>query len=463
MSVTEANEQNIAELFGNVCENKLAVFFFWANFHEPSKSGGQMDRVFSLLSRSFPDVQFAKIDAENHEEYAQKYQVHVIPTFLFVTRKGSSSSEIEVLDRVTGANPRDLKQKLKQLSERLTDRGSVSTNSNPIDQLGIVTNALKSISSIINASHVVLIMDGTPQHPGSNESREVLTILQDNKFKFGHYDIGLDSDGVVTKALTVLSAALSTNSTTNPTSQLVPLLFIGGKCLGGHKNILALNESQELLKMKPVELPSPEKNLNAYLKQLISRDKIMLFMKGNPQDAKCRFSRQMCELLAEHGITNFGSFNILSDESVRQGLKTFSNWPTFPQLYVNGKLIGGIDIVRELAEDEGDLREALGLPPAQSLDDRIRSVVNSAPVLLVMKGSIEEPFCKFSRRAVALLKENNISFSHFDILLDEEVRQGIKKFSNWPTFPQLYVKGKLIGGVDIIQELHDDEELKDLI
>ncbi len=75
----------------------------------------------------------------------------------------------------------------------------------------------------------------------------------------------------------------------------------------------------------------------------------MLFMKGLPSAPKCGFSRQMVELLNKHGVA-FDAFDILQDDQVRQGLKTFSNWPTFPQLYVNGELVGGLDICQELQE-----------------------------------------------------------------------------------------------------------------
>ena len=85
----------------------------------------------------------------------------------------------------------------------------------------------------------------------------------------------------------------------------------------------------------------------------------MLFMKGSPTEPKCGFSRKTIALLKENSIDH-GYFDILTDNEVRQGLKTYSNWPTFPQLYVDSNLIGGLDIVTEMAED-GDLKGELGL------------------------------------------------------------------------------------------------------
>jgi monothiol glutaredoxin len=79
----------------------------------------------------------------------------------------------------------------------------------------------------------------------------------------------------------------------------------------------------------------------------ISRDRIMLFMKGNPSMPQCGFSATVVGILKEVGAP-FGTFNILGDQEIREGLKEYSSWPTFPQLYVDGKLVGGCDIVRDL-------------------------------------------------------------------------------------------------------------------
>ncbi|KAI9197748.1 hypothetical protein LWI28_003640 [Acer negundo] len=80
--------------------------------------------------------------------------------------------------------------------------------------------------------------------------------------------------------------------------------------------------------------------------------------------------------------------------------------------------------------------------------------------MLFMKGTPDSPRCGFSSKVVNALREEGVSFGSFDILSDEEVRQGLKVYSNWPTFPQLYYKGELIGGCDIVLELRNNRELK---
>ncbi|KAI0353682.1 glutaredoxin [Trametes cingulata] len=101
---------------------------------------------------------------------------------------------------------------------------------------------------------------------------------------------------------------------------------------------------------------SPEE-LNQRLHKLMTQDKVVLFMKGSPEQPRCGFSRRIVDLLRTQGV-EFSSFDILSDESVRQGLKVLNNWPTFPQLIINGEFVGGLDVVKEMA-DNGELKEML--------------------------------------------------------------------------------------------------------
>jgi len=94
-----------------------------------------------------------------------------------------------------------------------------------------------------------------------------------------------------------------------------------------------------------------------------------------------------------------------------------------------------------------------------SVHDRIASEVASNDVLLFMKGTPVFPQCGFSAAAVGILSNLGVKFKAIDVLKDPEIRQGIKEFSNWPTIPQLYVKGEFLGGSDILREMYEAEEL----
>ncbi|GMM29568.1 monothiol glutaredoxin [Martiniozyma asiatica (nom. inval.)] len=115
----------------------------------------------------------------------------------------------------------------------------------------------------------------------------------------------------------------------------------------------AKTQSDSVQERSTVAAPQEEtpEQLNDRLKKLTTAAPIMLFMKGTPSAPQCGFSRQMVAILREHQV-RFGFFDILKDDSVRQGLKAFSDWPTFPQLYISGEFQGGLDIIKEnLSED----------------------------------------------------------------------------------------------------------------
>jgi monothiol glutaredoxin len=95
--------------------------------------------------------------------------------------------------------------------------------------------------------------------------------------------------------------------------------------------------------------------------------------------------------------------------------------------------------------------------------DRIANIVSSNNVVLFMKGTPLFPQCGFSSRAVAILDHLGVEYESVDVLQDMEVRQGIKSFSDWPTIPQLYVKGEFVGGSDIMMEMFEAGELHQLL
>jgi Grx4 family monothiol glutaredoxin len=223
--------------------------------------------------------------------------------------------------------------------------------------------------------------------------------------------------------------------------------------------------------------------LEQRLGALVHSAPVVLFMKGSPDAPKCGFSRKVVEALRAAGCATIAHFDILTDPEVREGMKAFSEWPTYPQLYANGELLGGCDIVLAMAAG-GELAAALAARPSgaanaaveaaaataarrpepeQPLDDRLRALLASSDVLLFMKGSPEAPKCGFSRKVVEAVQGTGVAFRTFDILEDSKVREGLKAFSQWPTYPQLYARGELLGGCDIVLAMAESGELKTVL
>ncbi|NCU72065.1 MAG: Grx4 family monothiol glutaredoxin [Candidatus Fonsibacter lacus] len=98
-----------------------------------------------------------------------------------------------------------------------------------------------------------------------------------------------------------------------------------------------------------------------------------------------------------------------------------------------------------------------------NINERIKDIISKNDVVLFMKGTPEMPQCGFSMTVTNILKELKVKFNGVNVLADPEIRQGIKDFSNWPTVPQLYVKGEFIGGCDIAKEMYEKGELQKIL
>ncbi len=158
---------------------------------------------------------------------------------------------------------------------------------------------------------------------------------------------------------------------------------------------------------QPNVTPEEKKaQLDKRIDDLMGKHDVMVFLKGVPSEPRCGFSRQVVELLKEQDV-NYGYFNILSDEDVRSRLKEKADWPTYPMIFIKGELIGGLDILKELIES-GEFKPML--PAEESLDSRLKKLVNQAPVMLFMKGVPSAPKCGFSRTIVGLLQDNDVEF-----------------------------------------------------
>lgn len=95
--------------------------------------------------------------------------------------------------------------------------------------------------------------------------------------------------------------------------------------------------------------------------------------------------------------------------------------------------------------------------------ERIRQQVEGNPIVLYMKGTPQFPMCGFSSRAAAALRECGVPFAYVNVLQDAEIFENLPRYADWPTFPQLYINGELIGGCDITLELHQNGELKKMV
>jgi monothiol glutaredoxin len=100
------------------------------------------------------------------------------------------------------------------------------------------------------------------------------------------------------------------------------------------------------------------RDIQKEIQELVTTNRVVLFMKGTPQFPQCGFSSAAAQMLKTSGCEEFASVNVLADNDIREGIKQYANWPTIPQLYVDGEFVGGADIMREMAQS-GELQSLL--------------------------------------------------------------------------------------------------------
>ncbi|CAJ1936452.1 unnamed protein product [Sphenostylis stenocarpa] len=463
------------------------ILHFWASWCEASK---HMDQLFTHLSTDFPKAQFLRVlvEAEEQPEISEAYSVSAVPFFVFC-------KDGKTFDTLEGADPSSLANKVAKVAgsinpgeaaspaslgmaagaavlETVKELAKEKDSSKEKTQVqpGLSVSLKKRIQQLVDSHPLMLFMKGTPEEPKCKFSRKAVDVLKEEKVKFGSFDVMSDLE--IREGLKKFSNW--------PT---FPQLYCKGELLGGCDITVAMHENGELREVfkdhgiDAIDVTKDKESgdakgglakstdlstiLASRLESLINSSAVMLFMKGKPDEPKCGFSRKVVEILQQESVP-FESFDILTDEEVRQGLKVYSNWSSYPQLYIKGELIGGSDIVLEM-QKSGELQKTLhekGILPAETLQDRLKKLIASSPVMLFMKGTPDAPRCGFSSRVVDALRQEDLSFGFFDILSDEDVRQGLKVYSNWPTYPQLYYKSELIGGHDIVMELRKNGELK---
>lgn len=162
---------------------------------------------------------------------------------------------------------------------------------------------------------------------------------------------------------------------------------------------------------------------------------------------------------SEYSEVNF--LNVSAEDLSEVSLKNKIEAVPTCLFFNNGKQIdrvNGVDVFAITSKCKNFAGKGKSVPEIP-LEDRLKSLINSSPVMVFMKGDRNAPRCGFSKQLIAILNETNIPYGTFDILQDEDVRQGLKTFSDWPTYPQVYVNSELIGGLDIIKELAANNEL----
>lgn len=215
---------------------------------------------------------------------------------------------------------------------------------------------------------------------------------------------------------------------------------------------------QDYDKFYSVDFQKEKEKMFERIKKLLESSPVVIFIKGTPDDPFCKYSKSFMELMKNSGI-KYKSFDIFKDESLRCWLRLYSGWKTYPQLYINGKIIGGVDKLKELM----DKNEFLNLIPHECTREGtilfIEKYLKTHPVVVFGKGLPGMNKCKATEEMYSILKKFNIKFETFDILKDEMARELLKEFTGFKFYPMLFLHERLKGGLKWLKEVTEKHKI----
>ena len=240
--------------------------------------------------------------------------------------------------------------------------------------------------------------------------------------------------------------------------------------MGDEREIARLSEEGKFLELIPPGHVYPEDggDESARIERLVSSVPVFVFLHGNPGGAMDHEpSSQLVEIFKEYGV-KFSAYDVDRDARMKQRVGEISKMnDSFPQVFVKAEFFGGLERIQELAKDKKLMEhipeDSRGMTLEEAIHQHCDSLVKSDHVVVFMKGTVDYPKCGFSNKMLTLLMSRGVKYSTINILDDQNVRDGMKKYSNWPTFPQLYVEGKFVGGLDVCKELDESGELVEKI
>ncbi|CDW76674.1 monothiol glutaredoxin-s17-like [Stylonychia lemnae] len=407
--------------------DKCIALLFWADWHQPCH---QLRDQFQEMIKVYKEVRFTWCNSDECQDLIDKFNVNEVPTLALIHPHKMNPEVIQ--------NPSP-----DQLN-------SVIETQNEFYQKWFEEEKLKAfreIDDMVKNNPFFAFIKGSPEQPKCKFTRRLVEMFGKSQYKYKSFDIL--SDERIRQWLKFYSNW--------PT---FPQIFLEGSFVGGVDIVTELIEGGEFEEMVPKvckALPPLEE-----FQVLLNEHKVLALIQGSADVPQGENSQNLVNLLKSIGV-KYVAIDLTQKEALAKALQEqgFNGSPT---LYVNSQCLGDLDKLNQLHSDN----KLVDLIPSENrvetLESRIVRIINQEKVMVFIKGPASSPYCGFSQRIVKTLnKYEGVKYGHFDILSDDTVREGLKKYSNWPTYPQLYVNGQLVGGIDIVEELDQENELDEVL
>lgn len=423
--------QSLKQLVG-ANPSKLTFLYFYAEWNEDSVELSKI--VKDYFEGYLIDCNFGFVDSDLDEnlELCSRFEVETVPAALMVD---TDCNKIISFDQIDPVN----------IYESIEAQIALAKQNYEVQS----TRAFNKLQKKTTSSKVVLLTESSPTAAATSQSTQKLSaLLHSQNIKFEVCSV--DSD--LSKWISVYSEGSNT-----------PLLYVDGKMVGGTEKCGILAASGELLKIVPRECVQGD--ARAEFEAVVGEEKLILFVTSEFEGqeevaAKCDSCLKQMQL---KGLI-FRNYDVKGKPQVLEIAKSIVGESfALPFLFQDGKPYdGGESLISKV--QKSDLKNLFDSRLfREDAFSQIRRLVNSHPVFAFIKGTPEDPQCGFTSQLMEILDQYKVDFKSYNILEDHMIREKIKEFANWKTFPQLYVKGQLVGGLDIVKELIEDGQFKDTI
>lgn len=429
-------ERNLNRLC-NTQFSKIIYLFFWSQ--ACSDSVELKDILKEYFQGSSVPCTFGCIDVNlpATKELCQRFGITKTPSLI------SIDSTKKVLKRFDDLDPVGLYESLETEANAFSEAYKVKS-----------FEMFEKIEQLLKDKPVMLFIKGTPENPECGFTEQILQALESQGVEYSSYNVMAQGGEDMRNWIKEYSKW--------PT---IPQLFINGKIVGGVDKLKELIANNEFLSMVPKEALKSS-NLGAdKFTEITSKDIVVLFVNSDfenfeEQAENCNY----CKISLQLKGLRFKVVDVHGDRKLESYVKTFVNSPKFkfPVLVHNKSLVSFGDELMEKIESS-DFKDVFDASLFRTdIMEQIKTLINSSPVMIFIKGSPEEPKCGFTSQLLTILDDLKVKYSHFDILQDQLVREKLKEYSDWKTYPQVYVKGELVGGLDVIKEMIEEGEFQKL-
>lgn len=413
--------------------DRLTFLYFFAEWNEDSLELAKILREYFQGYATECNFGFVDSDLEKNLELCSKYQIETVPAAIMVNSDLQKVKSFDQIDPVT-------------IYEAIESQIVISKQNFEVEK----ARALHKVEKAAKENKVLLFTEDGYER--SSQTAEIISLLEANNIKFEVSDVANSSQDNLAKWLKVFTGAGT-----------FPVLFVNSKLVGDFDKIKNSLSSGELISLVPKECIGGDPKIE--FESIIAEETLILFVTSDFESDE-ELATKCGNCLKDMQVKGliFRTFDVkrkpLILEAARNSVGESFN---LPFLFQDGKpFLGGDSLIEKVKASDlkSIFEERLFREDAFSM---IKRIINSYPVFAFIKGTPEDPQCGFTSQLVEIMNQFKVDYKTFNILEDQMIREKVKEFANWKTFPQVYVKGQLIGGLDIIRELIEDGQFLDTI